>query len=127
MPLYSLPLEASIRPSSRAHLYPRTSKKRKRPSSPHVSFVDNLNPPASNYGREQSSLPAASTNPLSLTPDEIIQYKVAGLDLDQELPSKTIPGFPHRALPSSFNAHLEVSFVGHDGDEGVSNSEIDGA
>jgi hypothetical protein len=41
-------------------------------------------------------LAAASTNPLSLTPDEIAQYRLAGLDLDEEVPN--IRGWPHRGL-----------------------------
>jgi len=46
-------------------------------------------------------LTAASTNPLSLTPDEIAQYRLAGLDLDQEVPN--IRGWPHRGLSRGDN------------------------
>lgn len=57
-----------------------------------------------------------STNPLALTPDEIHQYKVAGLDLGQELPSKSIPDFPHRGLPASFPpaSHIDVAVQADD-------------
>ena len=41
---------------------------------------------------------AASTNPLSLTPDEIVQYRLAGLALNEGLPGD---GFPHRGLAVS--------------------------
>jgi hypothetical protein len=34
-----------------------------------------------------------------LTQDEITQYRVAGLELDEELPSTTTTDFPHRACP----------------------------
>lgn len=34
--------------------------------------------------------------------DEIRQYRAAGLELDQELPSKSYTGFPHRNLPVGF-------------------------
>ena len=120
MPLFSLPLDSSsTRPSTRAHFYPRSSKKRKRLSSPHVDFADELKRPASDPAPEQSFLPAASTNPLSLNPDEIHQYKVAGLDLDQELPSKSIPDFPHRGLPPSFPSMPHIDVAVQTDDEGA--------
>src|ERR1700734_3839252 len=112
MPLFSLPLDSSsTRLPTRAHFYLRSSKKRKRLSSPHVDFSEEFGLPASNSAPEDASLPAASTNPLSLSPDEIHQYKVAGLGLDQELPSKSIPDFPHRGLPPSFPpaSHIDVA------------------
>jgi hypothetical protein len=121
MPIFSLPLGSSFaRPSARAQYYPRTSKKRKRLSSPHIDFAGEFNHPISDHAGEQSSLPAASTNPLSLNSDEIRQYKTAGLDLDQELPSKSIPDFPHRGLPSSFPpaSHIAVAVqIDDDGTE----------
>lgn len=116
MPLFNLPLDSSsTRPSTRAHFYPRISKKRKRHSSPHVDFAEEIKLPAP----EQSSLPAASTNPLSLTPDEIHQYKVAGLDLDQEFPSKSVPDFPHRSLPPSFPSRQHIDVEVQIDDEGA--------
>ena len=40
---------------------------------------------------------AASTNPLSLTPAEVVQYRLAGLELDEEVPK--VKGWPHRGFP----------------------------
>lgn len=120
MPLFNLPLDSSsTRPSTRAHYYPRTSKKRKRLSSPHVNFADESKISASDPAPEQPSLPPASTNPLSLNPDEIRQYKTAGLDLDQELPSKSIPDFPHRRLPPSFPPALQLEVAVQTDDDGT--------
>ncbi|RKF80689.1 hypothetical protein GcM3_043005 [Golovinomyces cichoracearum] len=39
------------------------------------------------------------TNPLSLSPNEIFQYKIAGLALNESLPS--VPEWPHRGFPES--------------------------
>ncbi|TQS34649.1 hypothetical protein Golomagni_04959 [Golovinomyces magnicellulatus] len=39
------------------------------------------------------------TNPLSLSPNEIFQYKIAGLALNETLP--TVPEWPHRGFPES--------------------------
>lgn len=82
--------------------------------SPSVEF----DPPASSAAPGPSGLPSASTNPLSLSPDEVYQYRVAGLELDQELPSKSVPGFPHRCLPPSFPlaARIDIA-VQTDGEE----------
>jgi hypothetical protein len=43
-----------------------------------------------------ASLAAASQNPLSLNPSEVIQYRLAGLDLDKEIPA--VHDFPHRGI-----------------------------
>jgi hypothetical protein len=124
MPLFSLPLDSSsTRPSTRARFYPRTSKKRKRLSSPHVDFSEEFKLPASDPAAEESSRPAASTNPLSLNPDEIHQYRVAGLDLGQELPSKSIPDFPHRGVPPSFPSTSHAAVAVQTDDDGT---EIEG-
>lgn len=46
------------------------------------------------------------TNPLSLTPAEVVQYRLAGLGLDKELPSKNgVKHWPHRGLPPTY--HIE--------------------
>src|SRR5277367_4117436 len=124
MPLFGLPLHSSsTRPPTRAHFYPRTSKKRKRLSSPHVEFSEEFKLPASDPASKESSLPAASTNPLSLNPDEIYQYKVAGLELDQELPSKSVPDFPHRGLPPSFPPASQIDVAVQTDDDAT---EIEG-
>lgn len=68
------------------------SRKRKRGSE---------SPPESeneNSLSEDDNLPPSSTNPLSLAPDEILQYKLAGLEINQPLP--TAKDFPHRGLPA---------------------------
>jgi hypothetical protein len=49
----------------------------------------------------------ASTNPLSLTPAEIAQYRLAGLRLDEEIPS--VKTFPHRGLPRKYSLKPENS------------------
>lgn len=49
-----------------------------------------------------SNIDVAISNPLSLNDDKIRQYRAAGLELDQELPSKSYTGFPHRNLPAGF-------------------------
>ena len=102
MPLFALPLTASSHPAPvRAHI-PLPTRKRKRggtqlddderafsSSSDDEKFFLNEHEPSQ----------AASTNPLSLTRDEIAQYQLAGLDLDEQLPSTRVKNFPHRPLP----------------------------
>jgi hypothetical protein len=101
MPLFALP----IVPSSKSqHSQPATirvqfslpSRKRKRRSVPDEHSSEE----SSHDSNDGPGLTAASTNPLSLTPAEIAQYKLAGLSLDEELPSVSVTGFPHRALPA---------------------------
>ncbi|CZT03733.1 uncharacterized protein RAG0_10401 [Rhynchosporium agropyri] len=102
MPLFALPLAPS---STTQSAQPRTSR---------VKFS---NLPVRNRKRqrtseetsddERSSLdgdvaPPATTNPLSLTPLEIAQYQLAGLELNEALPE--VNGFPHRALPQEYGA-----------------------
>jgi hypothetical protein len=60
---------------------------------------------------EEERLPDASTNPLSLTPAEIAQYRLAGLELNEDLPGfgpNGVKDFPHRALPER-DADINVS------------------
>lgn len=92
MPIFAIPLAPnSALPNSRLHLSSVPSRKRKRaPPSPTSSEDEKL--------LSDHELPDASTNPLSLTPAEIAQYKLAGLALNKEIPGKE-RGFPHRALP----------------------------
>ncbi|KAK8051129.1 hypothetical protein PG993_002514 [Apiospora rasikravindrae] len=47
-----------------------------------------------------SSLPADSINPLSHSPDTLRQFAVAGLDPEEEAPSKVYPKFPHKGISS---------------------------
>jgi hypothetical protein len=89
MPLYTIPLAPhSSLPHSRTHLSSLPSRKRKRTPS--------LSPSPTPSSNDEG--PPAATNPLSLTPAEIAQYKLAGLDLDQEVPGTGEDAFPHRAL-----------------------------
>ncbi|KAI0135984.1 hypothetical protein F4776DRAFT_113862 [Hypoxylon sp. NC0597] len=47
-----------------------------------------------------SHLPQDSINPLSHPPDVLRQFRVAGLSVSDEIPSKAHPLFPHKPLPS---------------------------
>lgn len=92
MPLFALPLSATTKSNTSARVHFTSNlptRKRKRASS--SSSEDD---PIQQNG---NGLSAASTNPLSLTPDEITQYRLAGLDLDEEVPS--ISSWPHRGFP----------------------------
>ncbi|KAF4622732.1 hypothetical protein G7Y89_g14293 [Cudoniella acicularis] len=98
MALFALPLSTATQATiSRVHFPTRPpSRKRKRAASDSSENED-----AELYNRgDANNLPAALTNPLSLTPNEIAQYRLAGLSLDEELPdSKGIGEWPHRGLP----------------------------
>ncbi|KAE9363562.1 hypothetical protein N431DRAFT_431768 [Stipitochalara longipes BDJ] len=102
MPLFALPLASS---STTTHSQPTNARllskvplslpirKRKRRPSPEPDLE-----PISSDDDDAGDAPSASTNPLSLTPDEIAQYKIAGLRLDEEIPR--VKGWPHRGLGS---------------------------
>ncbi|KAF8863141.1 hypothetical protein BDZ45DRAFT_722577 [Acephala macrosclerotiorum] len=105
MPTFALPLAPSTTTthaqphSSRVRFSNLPTRKRKRPAP---SPTEDSSPEASDDESEDgnsTSLPA-STNPLSLTPAEIAQYKLAGLRLDEELPA--VESFPHRRLPRKY-------------------------
>ncbi|KAH7384797.1 hypothetical protein BKA64DRAFT_681459 [Cadophora sp. MPI-SDFR-AT-0126] len=102
MPLFALPLAPS---SIAQHAEPKTTRikysnlpvrKRKRPHATKESSEDE------NSSLDGDAAAPAATNPLSLTPAEIAQYQLAGLELDQEPPD--VKGFPHKALPQSFGS-----------------------
>ncbi|KAN0104556.1 hypothetical protein V8E51_010301 [Hyaloscypha variabilis] len=107
MPLFALPLAPS---STTTHSQPTNQrvhnqspsslpirKRKRRPShSPE--------PDASSSSDDGRALPA-STNPLSLTPDEIVQYKIAGLQLDEQIPR--VKGWPHRGLGGGYVRTVE--------------------
>jgi hypothetical protein len=97
MPLFAAPVvDTSDITNSRRHLSSIRREKRKHPAS--SSSDEEEKPSNDDHGPSIS----ASTNPLSLRPDEIVQYKLAGLELDEELPQSMIGGvsdFPHRSLP----------------------------
>ncbi|KAH6673676.1 hypothetical protein B0J14DRAFT_541273 [Halenospora varia] len=96
---FNLPVSSATQATtSRLHksTLPST-RKRKRASSISSSEDEDK---TDIYNHDRDSIPAASTNPLSLTPDEIAQYRLAGLAIDEELPSsKGIGEWPHRGLP----------------------------
>ncbi|TAQ86465.1 hypothetical protein B7494_g5217 [Chlorociboria aeruginascens] len=97
MPLFALPLPRtykSLPPKPQLSYLPI----RKRKSSASPSDTDNEKSFTAESTDNKSSLTAASTNPLSLTPDEIAQYRLAGLELDKELPGKKVRGWPHRGF-----------------------------
>ncbi|KAI0435941.1 hypothetical protein F4803DRAFT_573319 [Xylaria telfairii] len=51
------------------------------------------------FSSTASRLPSEAINPLSHSPDTLRQLAVAGLSPEDELPSRTHPGFPHKPLP----------------------------
>ncbi|CAG8952397.1 hypothetical protein HYFRA_00001144 [Hymenoscyphus fraxineus] len=84
-----------------SYLSGNNSRKRKRIRATSDSHSDEQSIATYNTNKNVS---AASTNPLSLAPDEIAQYRLAGLSLDEELPSqKGLLDWPHRALKSTQN------------------------
>ncbi|KAM3084870.1 hypothetical protein ACMFMG_003316 [Clarireedia jacksonii] len=124
MPLFALPITSQNQTSSITHQVhfsslslrqatTSSSLKRKRDSSP----SDNEN--------ADHELPAAITNPLSLTPAEVIQYRLAGLELDQQLPD--VKGWPHRGVPDSITgAEKPKRTIGaHEDEDDDDDDEID--
>ncbi|KAK0102203.1 hypothetical protein ONS95_001002 [Cadophora gregata] len=102
MPLFALPLAPS---STTQHAESKTTRvkfsnlplrKRKRPQATEESSGDE------NSSLDGDAAGPAATNPLSLTPVEIAQYQLAGLELDEELPD--VKDFPHRPVPQSFES-----------------------
>lgn len=98
MALFALPIapsstnKQSAETKSTRYKLTLPSRKRKRGSE---------SPPESeneNSLSDDDNLPPSSTNPLSLAPAEILQYQLAGLELNQHLP--TDKDFPHRGLPA---------------------------
>jgi len=90
MPLFALPLaETSHASNSRLHLASGSHEKRKHSRAHHSSDEDSIS-------ENDEPFPASSTNPLSLAPEEIAQYQLAGLNLNEDLPRGKY--FPHRGL-----------------------------
>jgi hypothetical protein len=123
MPLFTLPLDAGeLRSASRLQQHHHSSRKRRRASS---TDSDDDSPPTPDFEPPLSAFAAASTNPLSLTPEEILQYKVAGLSLDQNLPTASVHGWPHQGFQSEVSlgtkqqrdAHPSESVLGANVDE----------
>lgn len=85
---YALPLPPhQLANHSKRLTTPSANLKRKRSTSP------------VNEGKDSSPTSTPFDNPLALTPAEITQYRLAGLPLDQELPTALEPDFPHRSVP----------------------------
>lgn len=115
MPLFTLPITDT---SHTSHTTPQLhfeslslrpqKRKRRNSDSENDDYTSNTD---RNSGRgkgienEAPSQPSAEiTNPLSLTPAEVMQYRTAGLGLDKELPSKSgVKYWPHRGVPSTYN------------------------
>ncbi|KAG0649105.1 hypothetical protein D0Z07_4393 [Hyphodiscus hymeniophilus] len=95
MPIFAIPIvNTSSAPRSRAHFSSiPVRNKRKRKTSPTPSLSDDDDDARSQYNKSEA---AASTNPLSLTPAEVVQYRLAGLNLDEQIPK--IKEWPHRGL-----------------------------
>lgn len=124
MPLFTLPISDTSQTSAttpQIHFAPLSirSQKRKRRDSDsdgndeyNNDYIANTN---TNSGKGKGiddggpSHPSAeNTNPLSLTPAEVMQYRLAGLGLDKELPSKIgVKNWPHRGLPSRYSGISE--------------------
>jgi hypothetical protein len=103
MPLFAIPLSAAVRRSniSRKYSSDGSSRKRKRKQA-------SSDESSSSDGSDDDDLVAQSTNPLSLTPDEIVQYRLAGLSLNKRLPQeKGYIEFPHRRLPADAKAYKQ--------------------
>lgn len=111
MPLFALPLDKNhTRPTQRQIQHPNPTrlasilKKRKRDASTSPA-------PSADDEASKPTLSAAIRNPLALGPDEIEQYRLAGLEIDQPLPQVEEPDFAHKALVSKgrdgFDAETE--------------------
>ncbi|KAH8804732.1 hypothetical protein F5884DRAFT_679840 [Xylogone sp. PMI_703] len=147
MPLYALPIyRPSLYSTQDPHLRQdqhhqpasSSSKKRKRnehspstsPSPPSSSENEDADGDEDEDDADTRSLYAASTNPLSLTPDEIMQYRLAGLELDEVLPSQRVKGFPHRGLPGHIDGEDEnedIDVIKQGEDEFDDDEEGDGS
>ncbi|KAG9227936.1 hypothetical protein BJ875DRAFT_21501 [Amylocarpus encephaloides] len=94
MSLFNLPLSTAT--LSRTSRVPASTRKRKCARVSSDSSNDDRN---NAYETYDGLSVAASTNPLSLTSNEIAQYRLAGLSLDEELPSeKGRLSWPHQGL-----------------------------
>ncbi|KAI0874496.1 hypothetical protein GGS24DRAFT_500791 [Hypoxylon argillaceum] len=76
-------------------------------------------------------LPSESINPLSHSPDTLHQLAVAGLSPEDELPSRTHPGFPHKPLPPTKSSRKtrnarapSPESAGYESDGGGGRSEV---
>lgn len=112
MPLFTLPLaQPNQRPRISRVRSAQTkdslsSRKRKRDSqSPIRNTSSQANDSDDFPSDEELQELNALTNPLSLAPDEILQYQLAGLGLDKPLPK--VKDFPHRAVVNELAPNAE--------------------
>lgn len=115
---------------SRARFISRATRKRKR-SQKYVDSSDDGDDEILISSDAEPDLAAEAANALSLTQDEIIQRKLAGLGLSEPYPPDELTDFPHRGLPvqrSSLSTRRKgksrASSVASTGDEGADQSEI---
>ena len=97
MPIFAVPIvSTSTAPRSRRRFSSLPIRnKRKRATSRTSSDSESEDDGRSQNSRSEA---AASTNPLSLTPAEVVQYRLAGLELDERIPRTK--AWPHRGLPA---------------------------
>jgi hypothetical protein len=115
MPLFALPLANKTQTSSTTHQVHFSSLSLRQSTAPSSLKRKRDSSPSDNENTDHEPS-AAITNPLSLTPAEVIQYRLAGLELDQQLPD--VKGWPHRGVPDSVgSAGKARRIIGVDEDE----------
>ncbi|KAI1162209.1 hypothetical protein F5B18DRAFT_673809 [Nemania serpens] len=77
------------------------------------------------FSSAASRLPSEAINPLSHSPDTLRQLAVAGLSPEDELPSQTHPGFPHRPLPDPLRPRRRRGGRTRSGGDDGSGAEMD--
>ncbi|KAJ8064185.1 hypothetical protein OCU04_006536 [Sclerotinia nivalis] len=124
MPLFTLPIADTSQTSTTTpqihftslSLRPQKRKRRESDSEPNDDYNNDYTANTNgNVGKgieveiAGPSQPSAEiTNPLSLTPAEVMQYRLAGLGLDKELPSKIgVKHWPHRGLPPTYSINSD--------------------
>lgn len=76
-------------------------KKRKRDADKHAEGSASPDPETASTA---SHLPPGSINPRSHSPKTLRQFALAGLSPEEEIPSQTHPGFPHKPLPQDWQS-----------------------
>lgn len=95
-----------------------SSRKRRRSSSVFSSISSRSQPATPRYIE-------GSINPLSHTPSTLKQFAVAGLPDYEDVPSRLIPGFPHRSVPRSATDFSRSQQLKHQIDRESSTEEED--
>ncbi|KAL7628954.1 hypothetical protein AAE478_000472 [Parahypoxylon ruwenzoriense] len=87
-------------PGYRLGIHPRAGKRKRAGDGPDGGTASlSPEPDFDAFFPSSSHLPSDSINPLSHSPDTLRQFAIAGLQPDDELPSKRHPLFPHKRLP----------------------------